>query len=148
MIEYIKKDVTTVDVGIVAHGVNCQHAMGSGVAKAIREKWPQVYEGYMSSPKGKSMLGTAWLVNLNDKLYIANCYTQEFYGREGKFATVDAIRESLRTVANWANVLNLPVYMPRIGCGLGGLSWEADVEPIVQEIGNTYKEVDIYVCDW
>ena len=121
--------------------------MGSGVAKAIREKWPQVYNGYMTSPRGREMLGTAWMVNINDKLYVANCYTQEYYGRNGKFASVDAVQDSLRTVVSWANVLKLSIYMPRIGCGLGGLTWEADVEPIVRKIGNTFNNVDIYVCD-
>jgi len=48
MISIIKKDVTTVTKGVVAHGVNCQGAMGSGVAGAIRRKWPSVFIEYAS----------------------------------------------------------------------------------------------------
>ena len=32
---------------IIVHGVNCQGKMNSGVAKAIREAFPVVYEEYM-----------------------------------------------------------------------------------------------------
>ena len=31
---------------IIIHQVNCQGAMNSGVAKAIREKWPIVFDKY------------------------------------------------------------------------------------------------------
>lgn len=38
----IKKDITTIDEGVILHQVNCQNAMGSGVAKALFSKWPQI----------------------------------------------------------------------------------------------------------
>lgn len=44
--KYIKKDITTVNWGIIAHGVNCRGRMSSGVAAAIRSKWPIVYDKY------------------------------------------------------------------------------------------------------
>ena len=41
--KYIVQDITTVEPpGIIAHGVNCQNIMGSGVAKALFQKWPLV----------------------------------------------------------------------------------------------------------
>lgn len=149
MIEYIKQDVTRVGMGIVAHGVNCQHKMGSGVAKAIRDKWPQVYEAYMKQPKGKAMLGSCALVRVDegrDDLFVANLYTQQFYGYGGgKYASTQAIETSLSQCSNWADMYDLPIFMPKIGCGLGGLRWE-DVEPIVEEINALYNN-KIYVCD-
>ena len=148
-IHYIKQDVTRISLGIVAHGVNCQHKMGSGVAKVIRETWPQAYESYMNHPKGKAMLGCCSLIRINegrDDLFVANLYTQMFYGYGGKYASVQAIETSLSQCANYGDVYDLPIYMPRIGCGLGGLDWENDVEPIVQKVNEYYRN-DIYICD-
>ena len=46
MVHYVKGDVTKSDCDIICHQVNCQGVMNSGVAKAIREKWPEVYDNY------------------------------------------------------------------------------------------------------
>jgi O-acetyl-ADP-ribose deacetylase (regulator of RNase III) len=148
-VEYIKQDVTRVGMGIVAHGVNCQHKMGSGVAKAIRRKWPQVYQSYMNHPKGKVMLGCCALVPIDegrDDLFVANLYTQQFYGYGGgKYADTTSIETSLSQCAIYADMYDLPIFMPRIGCGLGGLKWD-DVEPIVLKISERTRN-PIYVCD-
>ena len=93
-------------MGIVAHGVNCQHKMASGVARGIRSEWPIVYEKYMEQPKGAAMLGTAQVVNIpgNDLLHVANCYTQQFYGYGGgQYASPDAIEQSLGKVFEFAD---------------------------------------------
>ena len=148
-VQYIRQDVTRVGMGIVAHGVNCQHKMGSGVAKAIRAKWPQVYDSYMNNPKGKVMLGNCSLVRVDpgkDDLFVANLYTQVFYGYGGgKYADADAIKNALDQCAMYASIYDLPIFMPRIGCGLGGLIWTT-IEPVVNGLAEKHN-VDIFVCD-
>ena len=148
MIKYEHKDITTVEVGIIAHGVNCQSAMGSGVAKAIKTRWPRIYEGYMAHPDGKEALGSAHIMMVGEVLWVANCYTQEFYGPgDRKYASVDAIRESLESVFMFAQYMGVPVYLPKIGAGLGGLDWELEVEPIINELHEQY-DVHTTVCLW
>jgi len=147
---YLKKDVTDVGLGIIAHGVNCQHAMGSGVAGAIRKKWPIVYEKFMEAPKGKTMLGTVDLIAVtdDDTLFVANCYTQQFYGYGGgRYADPEAVRKAMQTTFRLADSLTLPLYMPKIGCGLGGLDWEADVLPIINYQTETYPRVEVFICE-
>lgn len=136
-------------MGIVAHGVNCQGVMNSGVARAIRNKWPAAYERYASQPTGKAMLGTTQLVEIDGQaLFVANCYTQIFYGKGGRFADPEAIDRCLSYVYNAAAVYDLPVYLPRIGCGLGGLSWQADVEPLVSKYAQLWEpRIQTFVCD-
>ncbi len=150
MIEYIEKSVIDVETGIVAHGVNCQGKMGSGVAKAIRAKWPIVYEKYKKQSTGATMLGGCQLVtiNSNNSLHVANCYTQVFYGRDGsKYADANAVGSSMEVVGMFADMYDLPVFMPRIGCGLGGLNWDKDVLPIMEYVAEVYNGVTFYVCD-
>lgn len=122
--------------------------MGSGVALAIRNKWPQVYERYKIHCHPKHH-GTADIIQINDELYVANCYTQHSYGRDGqRYADPEAIRSSLGQVFVFADMFNfLNVYGPRIGCGLGGLTFEKDVQPIFEELLGKYPNVILNICD-
>lgn len=150
MINYIKQDLTKLERGIIAHGVNCQGVMGAGVAGAIKSKWPVVYDRYMEVGKTGSNLGMIDIVTITpDELYVVNCYTQDFYGRRGRYAVPNAIIECLDLLLRFAecNREPLPVYMPKIGCGLGGLNWDADVEPIVDAVALKHPGLTIYVCD-
>ena len=151
MIEYQTRDITTVKMGMICHGVNCQGVMGSGVARAIRDKWNSVYVRYTSGPTGKRTLGSCDVINANgseqENLFVANCYTQLNYGKDGAiYADREAIRASLSEAYRMANYYHLHVFMPKIGCGLGGLDWEVDVLPIVEEMDNTFSEVNTIVC--
>jgi O-acetyl-ADP-ribose deacetylase (regulator of RNase III) len=171
-IEYIKKDITETTVGIIAHGVNCQGAMGSGVALAIMTKWPIIRESYMRIAPGKQNLGNVDFVDvdpfgllpkrydpersasgivdpLGRDLVVANCFTQEFYGSGGrKYADPDAVAKCLDNVYAYADVFCLPVVMPQIGCGLAGLYWEADLVPIINQCDERYSRVDTTICLW
>lgn len=46
MITFHKGNILDSGADVICHQVNCQGAMNSGVAKAIREKWPVVYKAY------------------------------------------------------------------------------------------------------
>lgn len=150
MLSYKTIDATSIRTGIIAHGVNCQNRMGSGIAKTIRQKWPEVYDAYMRQTRGAAMIGTGHIicVNYEQRLYVANMYTQVFYGHDGgKYADADAIEKALRYVAGWSDGYDLPVYMPRIGCGLGGLNWMKDVYDRVMRVATEFPDIDIVVCD-
>lgn len=158
--QYVKKDITTLEGGvIIAHGVNCQNVMGGGVAKALYTKWPKVKEEYH-----KHCDVTPENLRLGDVVYasaaasdaprcgsplIANCFTQLNYGyAQRKYADVGAIKRCLSVVAcdSWRACVNSQVHIPRIGAGLGGLDWEKDVVPILEEIEQD-TGVEFVVCD-
>jgi O-acetyl-ADP-ribose deacetylase (regulator of RNase III) len=160
-IEYIKHDVTDTLTGVVAHGCNCQGVMGSGVAKAIRAKWPYVYDRYRKHvafvaeavapmPQSRKLLGQAQIVDVStvysNSLFVANMFTQDSYGADGRvYADLQAIEEALRTVMSFCKQAELPLYMPQVGCGLGGLSWGDDVGPVVEKLQAEF-EIPVFVC--
>lgn len=156
MIEYLKKDVTTITEGVIAHGVNCRGVQGAGVASALRRKYPQIFTEYSkicklhaTNPRG--MLGLVDLVEISSEpepeLIIANCFTQDTYGREGKrYADPEAVKRSINLAVLVAIGFAVPFYMPRIGCGLGGLEWDGEIEPIISDLADRLN-VTIYVCD-
>lgn len=98
---------------------------------------------------GESMLGTCDVIEINEYLYVANCYTQLMYGYGGgKYASSDAIRTSLVQPFQYAESLGLELFVPRIGCARGGLSWHDDVYPILVELNEKFERVQVYVCDY
>jgi len=145
MINELYKDITEAKSGIIAHGVNCQRAMGSGVALAIKTKWPIIYEMYMTST---TCLGGADVIEVGDLLYVANCYTQKFYGSGKRYASVDAIKSSLRTVFEYANTYNIDVNLPKIGSDRGGLDWETEVLPIITSLDEEFDDVTTNLYIW
>ena len=139
----INKNIVTVQEGIIAHGVNCQKRMNSGVARAIRARWPIVYEKYLST---NPTLGFVDFLPIKNNLIVANCYTQKYYGSDGRrYASISAIENCMDTVIRYAAFLGLNVYIPRIGCGLGGLNWE-EVKPIIKAIEEFYISSEVIVC--
>jgi O-acetyl-ADP-ribose deacetylase (regulator of RNase III) len=150
-IEYVKQDITTIQHGIIAHGCNCSGGFGSGVAGAIARKWPHVKDMFHQVPPSPTLLGWTHIVWADmPHVRIANMYTQVKYGNDGEvYADPDAIEKALLFVCQYAAEQNVPVYMPPIGCGLGGLDWDADVLPrvnnVIQALGD--KCPSIIVCD-
>ncbi len=151
-IKYVKQNIVDVQKGVIAHGCNYVGVMGAGVAAAIRNAHPEAFTEYAvwlrdHFPTRKDALGKTQLVEIvPDQLYVANCITQGLMGFDGQLATPEAIRSSLYEAFHEAAVLGLPIYLPKIGAGLGGLNWETDVEPIVSDLASFFDEVDTYVC--
>lgn len=148
MLLEIDKDITTVEQGIIGHGVNCQLLMGSGVALAIRNKWPIVYEKYRDeNERGPGSLSHCHVVAINSNLYVCNLFTQIYYGR-GPQASYEAIAMSFKRMLEFAMTrLDLPIYIPQIGCGLGGLFWERVKLVLESAIEELNYPLNIQVCN-
>lgn len=135
--------------GIILHGCNAQGVMGSGVANAIRAKWPRVYEEYVDFIQNSGgcaladeYMGEVFWVELGD-VWVGNCITQEFYGRDGlKYLSYDAIDRCMQEVARVAPQFpGADINFPLIGCGLAGGYWPV-VEAIIEHrIPDTFKKV-------
>lgn len=128
--KYIQSDITTTDLPI-AHGVNCQNKMGSGVAKALYTKWPEVKEKYheyceYGPPEG--LLGRSQRVTIPNRLPIFNLFTQLNYGYDGKkYVSYKAIVDAVSKIQYFGEIA-----VPKIGCGLAGGDWNV-VSAILEE---------------
>jgi len=150
MITHINKDITDVSTGIVVHGCNAQGVMGSGVAKQLRAKYQWIYTDYLDGLVNlrrakKSPLG-AVVWSTGSKFFIANCITQEFYGRDGKqYVSYNAVETALKNVRVKAGDEKLDVYCPYlIGAGLGG----GDPNRILAIIDDVFANspINFYLC--
>lgn len=129
--------------GIIVHGCNCQGAMGSGVAKAIRAKWPVAYERYKEYEGAYGLrLGCLVPVQISDDLIILNALTQEHYGGGGyRYVSYDAVEECFKKVIGWARGNKMPVNFPLIGAGLGGGDWEIISTIIDRTLGDGIEKI-------
>lgn len=151
-----RKDLTEVTHGVIVHGCNCSNGFGSGVALAIKKRWPKAEQEYRKLMSGfrsypvDALLGTVQIVEINPGLDVINGFTQLKYGRDGKrYAEPLAIQSVLNLALIHAERVGRDIFIPKIGCNLGGLKWETDVEPIVQTIGRKadLDGIRIVVCD-
>lgn len=89
-------------------------------------------------------------VQVEDHLYVVNCWTQDHFGYDQKvYAHPQAIQSCLQDVATLCEHLEINnVFAPRIGCGLGGLNWEQEVQPLFAEITRQHPQLQITICDF
>ncbi|NQT70072.1 MAG: macro domain-containing protein [Desulfobacteraceae bacterium] len=121
---------------VIIHGCNCQCAMGAGIAKAIKDTFPEAYEADLKTEKGsKDKLGTTSraVVNRNEhETTIVNGYTQYHWTGPGVLADYDAIRAVMRHVKD--KFSGKKIGYPKIGAGLAGGDWDVIAKIIDQEL--------------
>ena len=149
MIHYVQGDITKSDCDIICHQVNCQGAMNSGVAKAIREKWPEVYDNYKRwcdrEEYKEDLLGHYQTIQINNnpQKWIVNLFTQQYYGYNGiRYTDYEAFYSSISHLAiEFSNVPNKTIAFPyKIGCVRGGANWNI-IRTMIEEV---FKDRDIY----
>lgn len=149
MITYIKGDLLDSNCDYICHQVNCQGIMGGGIAKQIREKWPEVYEQYLEFynrwQDPDNQLGEIDIVELNEsRRRVINMYAQDSYGRDGyRYTSYDAFAcalESIRQSTTYNDSIGFP---KNIGCGLGGGNWKV-ISALIEDILGDCRDVYIY----
>lgn len=143
--------------GIICHQVNCQGKMNSGVAKAIREKYPRVYLQYLefvdqhkTGKINEPLLGKVQFVTLNEyvgsPMYIVNMFAQDNYGYDGKqYTSVEAFKKCLEAINKVC--VGCEVSFPwKIGCVRGGADWDTVLNLICETLNNV-RTIKFYRLD-
>lgn len=124
----LRGDVFKAKEDILIHGCNCFCKMGSGVAKTVREIYPEAWEADQKTIRGdESKLGTYTFWGgrhyyYNQPITVINLYSQYNYNRRKINADYDAIEKGLKKLAFVCN--GSSIAMPRIGAGLAGGDWD------------------------
>lgn len=141
---------------VIAHGCNCFATMGAGIAKTIRDNFPEAVNAdiEMNIGNGRKRLGNLTYCSpiikekktLNYKSYIFNLYTQLLPGPDFRSPALEA---SLRKMVSTIDFLyeeeyinsgsrnktegrkDIKIGLPLIGCGIGGGKWDF-VKKIIQ----------------
>lgn len=157
----IERDMSIFDSprgSVLAHGCNTVGVWGAGIAKPFKERFPDTFKFYSlvcKSLPSANLLGKFYPY-YEGGYYLGLCMTQVGFGPRGTgpHASLAAIESSLRSLLEYVAKLqndetrtrDVDVYIPRIGCGYGGLRWE-DVRPVIERLAAQYDKVtNIVVC--
>ena len=152
LLDWFKEQTKPCGIG---HQCNCFHTFGAGIAKTIKEAYPQAYAADKETKYGdRAKLGTfsharVQFVDKPDNL-IYNIYGQYEYGSPTKRHTsYDALYDGVNAMRSHAlendiELLGLPQNM---GCRLGGGNWNI-VEAILREIFAGDKSLSLVVCQY
>lgn len=150
MITYKTGDLMQADEIAIAHGCNTQGLMGAGVARLVRDKYPEAYDAYKWACDNRLFhVGSAqavwvdpmFVVGGGDRL-VYNLGTQRLPGAN---ATEWGVFLSFANMAEDAKARGIEaVAIPRIGCGIGGLTWW-DVAPAIEEALNRSTHPDLHI---
>lgn len=123
---------------IIVHGCNCWITMGGGIAKTIRETFPEAFDADKKTLKGDyDKLGTISVASnlslqnsLASNITVINAYTQYKYWYDKDqdpntpLVNYDAVRKAFRQIKNSYGNQNLRFGIPKIGAGLANGDWK------------------------
>lgn len=125
----------------IAHGCNCMHIMGAGIAKVIRENFPEAYEADLKTTKGDiRKMGNYSSAHIYDfSLDVINAYTQF---RPGYGVNYTAIRKVFERINE--SYKGKKVGIPKIGSGIAGGDWGI----ISRIIEDSTPDLNIVIVDY
>ena len=126
IINYRKDDLMFAEEKYILHGCNAQGVMGKGVAKSIREHYPEAYDVYREHFLTRGLIvGSTILVPTKGKIII-NAISQRNYAKgyhdTTRYVSYDAIEEIFKGL-NFT-LRGETIAIPKIGSQLGGGNWD------------------------
>jgi O-acetyl-ADP-ribose deacetylase (regulator of RNase III) len=155
MLMYKVQNLMNCEEKVFVHGCNSQGVMRSGVAKAVRETFPVMYEDYIKQHEINGLaVGEIIVCNLKPSAtygdfptphFGIDAITQEYYGREDKvYVSYTGIRTAFRRINRFMTPDLGALAIPKIGAGLARGDWSRIVKIIEDEMD---CNVIVYVLD-
>lgn len=140
------------EADIIAHQTNASDGFGSGVAGAIKEKYPRVAEQYHKAcKKGLMKLGMCQIVKTNpggdDNRLVANLCGQEKYGYDRKrYTNYEGIYVALEKLGVYCaeNGIKSVAFPWKMSSDRGGADWQV----ICSMVEAVFKDMDIDIEYW
>jgi len=154
MIHEAAGDILLTRAQVIAHGIATHDHFDTGLALALRERWPSMVRDYRHAIHAKPLEpGEIWAwtgVDADGRARgIVNLLTQGMHGdgkaaKPGK-ATLENVSRALKALARHLRDEKVKsVALPRLATGVGGLEW-SDVKPLVrQHLGDAGVAVVVY----
>ena len=142
MITYLSSNLLDSPADYIAHQVNCRGVMGAGLALAIRNATPGLYDIYQAhcrNYKPTELLGKTFIYRNTISIF-----GQLNYGRDKSVVYTDyhALANAFRAIHKRLPIdksIAFPYYM---GCGLGNGAWDI-VLPLIEQ---SFPNRKIYIC--
>ena len=144
-IHYQQGDIFDSKAQVIVNPVNCKGVMGKGLALAFKQRYPEMFAAYQQQCRtGKLRIGRPMLYR-GSTPWILNFPTKDDWRLPSKLEYLEQGLEYV--VANYKKVGIISIAFPKLGAGLGQLSWD-EVGPLMAEyLSQVDVEVYIYVAE-
>ena len=145
MIKEVKGNLFESGIQAICHGCNTVGAMGAGIALQFAKRYPKMVVEYQRLCRmGHFTTGSCYVYQSpSDDRIIGNLGSQKMPGAD---ATVENIELSLEEFILSLKEMGMKeLGMPKIGCGIGGLDWETEVKPVVEQLADKHDfNISVY----
>jgi len=153
-LEFVNGDILDSKSNVIVHSVNHRGIMGSGLAKQIKTKYPDITSAYVHACNNNTF---RWIMKTGYVYYwtvferdgtpkqIASVFGQEHYGTDRRHTNYISLINGLVSVFENAEYAGYSVAIPfGIGCGLGGGSWDI-VLTMIKDAMKYYPDLKVYI---
>jgi len=145
MIIYIQENLFTSQAKVLVNPVNTVGVMGKGIAKKFKDLYPDMFKEYKEyCERGQLDIGKLWLCKTSDK-WVLNFPTKKHWRNKSKVAYLEAGLQKF--VETYAELGITSVAFPMLGCGNGGLDWENQVQPLMEQYLSDLP-INVYIHVW
>ena len=144
-IHYQKGDIFDSKTQVIVNPVNCKGVMGKGLALAFKQRYPEMFAVYQQECRtGKLCIGRPMLYR-GSTPWILIFPTKDDWRLPSKLEYLDQGLEYI--VANYKKDGIISIAFPKLGAGLGQLSWY-EVGPLMAKyLSRLEAEVYVYVAE-
>ncbi len=148
MIEYKSGDILKQDAEAIINTVNCVGVMGRGIALQFKKEFPDNFTAYAAACKnGEVQPGRMFVFEtgqLTHPRFIINFPTKRHWRGKSRMEDIESGLQTLVDVIRHYNIRSVAV--PPLGCGLGGLDWNA-VKPRIEAALSPLSDVHVIVFE-
>lgn len=130
MVTYIEGNIFSSPAQVIVNTVNTLGVMGKGLALSFKKRYPGMFEVYRRTCERKQLtIGKLMLYYAPDH-WILMFPTKENWRNPSKLEYIEAGLQKF--VSTYAQKNITSIAFPKLGCGNGGLSWDA-VKPLMEK---------------
>ena len=148
MIQFKSGDIFAEDAEALVNPVNCVGVMGGGLALQFKTRYPDNLRAYAEAcgadavrPGRMLMFETNMTANPR---YIVNFPTKRHWRDDSRIEDIEAGLADLARIIRDLDIRSIAI--PALGCGLGGLPWNAVRNQIEDALGK-FNDVEIIVFE-
>lgn len=127
---------------LILHVCNDYGGWGRGFVVALSRRWRRPEQRYKEAKTLK--LGSIQFCMVHPNILVVNMIAQHGNSTPTQPAIrYDALQKCLEAVHTFNIPIMASIHMPRIGCGLGGGSWDR-VEEIINTVFRPHDRINVY----
>ncbi len=131
MITYVNGNLFESKAQVLVNAVNTVGVMGKGIAKAFKDKYPEMFTEYRDLCKQERLeVGMLHIYKTSNE-WILNFPTKKHWRNKSELSYVETGLKKFLEIYETETITSIA--FPQLGCGLGGLSWEKEVQPLMEK---------------